>query len=90
MKKRQSHLLMIDSTLDLVHRVLFSSQDSAQAAADFDGNIYPFLFRVMLADCDNHSHVGVGRPTTHKLALLIKWFAAGLLFTLEVDADHLF
>jgi hypothetical protein len=46
MKKRQSHLLMIDSTLDLVHRVLFSSQDSAQAAADFDGNIYPFLFVV--------------------------------------------
>jgi hypothetical protein len=44
----------------------------------------------MLADRDNHSHAGVGRPTTHKLALLIKWFAAGLLFTLEADADHLF
>jgi hypothetical protein len=39
----------------------------------------------MLADRDNHSHAGVGRLTTHKLALLIKWFAAGLLFTLEVD-----
>ena len=44
----------------------------------------------MLADRDNHSHAGVGRPTTHKLALVIKWLAAGLLFTLEVDADHFY
>ena len=82
---------MINSTLDLVHRSLLSQCHglSAQVAADLDGNIYPFLFvfRVLLADCDNHSHAGVGRPTTHKLALVIKWFA-GLFFTLEVDADH--